>query len=134
LPNSASASESPPAPIALTLNMTGLRGAGGVIKIAICRADTGFPDCGKQAVLTTSINATGRAFTTTLALPPGQYAISAFHDRNANGKLDTMLGIPREGFAFSRNPPLRFRAARFDEAKFELSKPLELSLDFKHVL
>lgn len=114
--------------------MTGLRAAGGVIRIAICRADTGFPDCGKKAVLTAGVNATGRTVTTTLALPPGQYAISAFHDRNANGKLDTMLGIPREGFAFSRNPPMRFRAARFDEARFDLSGPLELSLAFKHVL
>lgn len=49
---------------------------------------------------------------------PGVYAIAAFHDANHDGKLDTLLGVPREGFAFSRNPELRPRAPRFIEASF----------------
>jgi uncharacterized protein (DUF2141 family) len=37
-------------------------------------------------------------------LPPGLYGVSAFHDENNNGKLDTtLLGIPTEGFGFSRD-------------------------------
>ena len=35
-------------------------------------------------------------------------------------RLDTLLGIPREGFAFSRNPPIRFGAPRYDEASFRV--------------
>ena len=31
-------------------------------------------------------------------LPPGRYAVNAFHDENDNGKLDTnLVGIPSEG-------------------------------------
>src|ERR1700719_235081 len=37
-------------------------------------------------------------------LSPGTYAITAFHDENSNGKLDTnFFGFPLEGFAFSNN-------------------------------
>ena len=45
------------------------------------------------------------------------HCLPAFHDRNNNGRLDKSMGIPREGFAFSRNPPLRMRPATFDEAR-----------------
>src|SRR5438105_1664158 len=35
-------------------------------------------------------------------LPPGTYAIGAFHDENANDHLDTnFLGLPLEGYALS---------------------------------
>jgi uncharacterized protein (DUF2141 family) len=35
-------------------------------------------------------------------LPPGEYAIAVFHDRNGNGRLDTnVMGMPTEPAAFS---------------------------------
>ena len=37
-------------------------------------------------------------------LPAGRFAVAVFHDENDNEELDTnLLGIPREGYAFSRN-------------------------------
>ncbi|MDV7400114.1 DUF2141 domain-containing protein, partial [Arthrospira platensis SPKY1] len=40
----------------------------------------------------------------TLELPKGAYAVSAFHDINNNGKLDTNpFGIPKEPYGFSNN-------------------------------
>ena len=54
-------------------------------------------------------------------LPPGRYAVSLFHDENGNGKLDTIAGIPREGFGFSRNPPIRFGPPRFNSARFTVA-------------
>jgi uncharacterized protein (DUF2141 family) len=37
-------------------------------------------------------------------LPPGTYGVTAFHDENRNGKLDTnFFGFPLEGFAFSND-------------------------------
>ncbi len=37
-------------------------------------------------------------------LPSGTYAIAVIHDENMNGKLDTTwLGIPTEGYGFSRD-------------------------------
>jgi uncharacterized protein (DUF2141 family) len=53
-------------------------------------------------------------------LPRGDYAIAVIHDENGNAKLDTLAGIPREGFGFSRNPPIRFGPPRFAAARFTL--------------
>lgn len=53
-------------------------------------------------------------------LPPGRYAVSVIHDQNGNGKLDTnLLGLPTEGYGFSRDArgtmgPPSFEAAAFD--------------------
>src|SRR4029077_15762338 len=35
-------------------------------------------------------------------LPPGTYAVGAYHDENGNGRLDTSpIGLPVEGYALS---------------------------------
>ena len=37
-------------------------------------------------------------------LPPGGYAVAAFHDRNGDGELSrNILGIPTEPYGFSNN-------------------------------
>ncbi len=54
-------------------------------------------------------------------LPPGNYALSLFHDENSNAKLDTMLAIPKEGFGFSRNPKIRFGAPAFNQVAFPVA-------------
>jgi len=54
--------------------------------------------------------------------PPGQYAVSCFHDLNGNGKLDTnWAGIPTEPYGFSNNARPKFRAPKWAEAAFALS-------------
>ena len=56
------------------------------------------------------------------ALPRGDYALAVIHDENGNARLDTIAGIPREGFGFSRNPPIRFGPPRFAAARFDLGR------------
>ncbi len=58
-------------------------------------------------------------------LPHGTYAVAVIHDENSNAKLDTFAGIPREGFGFSRNPPIRFGAPRFAAARFAVESDAE---------
>ena len=55
-------------------------------------------------------------------LPPGTYAIAAFHDANGNGKFDkNLLGWPLEGFGFSNNAHVSFfRPPSFATASFTL--------------
>jgi uncharacterized protein (DUF2141 family) len=54
-------------------------------------------------------------------LKPGDYAFRYFHDENNNGKLDkNMLGIPREGFGFSNDPPIMVGEPSFDKWLFNL--------------
>jgi uncharacterized protein (DUF2141 family) len=50
---------------------------------------------------------------------PDVYAISAFHDENDNGKLDTgLFGIPTENWCASRDAKGTFGPPSFDDAKF----------------
>ena len=50
-------------------------------------------------------------------LPPGRYAVSAFHDENGNGDLDAnVLGIPKEGYGFANDPPTPFGPPDFEAA------------------
>ncbi len=122
-----------PRSVELTVAVAGLRSHEGVIRIAVCAPDTGFPQCRQRAVANLVIPA-GQTAEAHILLPPGSYAVSAFHDRNNNGRLDKSMGIPREGFAFSRNPPLRMRPATFDEARLEVDRPLRTTVQLRHLL
>ena len=61
-----------------------------------------------------------RVVATMTQLQPGTYALTVVHDENLNHKLDTTLGIPREGFGFSRNPVVRFGAPKFRQVDINL--------------
>jgi uncharacterized protein (DUF2141 family) len=48
---------------------------------------------------------------------PGRYALSFIHDENDNKKLDTnLIGIPKEGFGYSKDAMGRFGPPKFDDA------------------
>ena len=61
-----------------------------------------------------------------LSLPPGEYALSIFYDRNDNGELDTnFIGIPREPVALSNNARPKFGPPKYEDAVFTLgAEPL----------
>jgi len=106
---------------AVEIDLDGLRNSKGVIQACLLRDRKRFPDCkaDPQAIKLTVPASSGRLMFTDLE--PGEYAIALFHDENANGKLDTLLGIPREGFGFSRNPVVRFGAPRYDQVSIEIA-------------
>jgi uncharacterized protein (DUF2141 family) len=52
-------------------------------------------------------------------IAPGSYGLSAFHDENVNGKLDTnLLGIPSEDYCASNEARGTFGPPSFDSARF----------------
>ena len=53
-------------------------------------------------------------------IPDGTYAISAFHDKNKDKKLNTFLGIPTENYAASNNAPSKFGPPKWKDAKFDV--------------
>jgi uncharacterized protein (DUF2141 family) len=62
----------------------------------------------------------GRAVCRFDDVPPGVYAITAFHDENDDQRLDRgLLGIPREPYCMSRNARRAFAAPRFADASFQ---------------
>lgn len=53
-------------------------------------------------------------------MTPGEWSLLLIHDSNQNGKLDKRFGIPREGFGFSGNPPIRFGPPSASDVHFEV--------------
>ena len=52
---------------------------------------------------------------------PGTYGLAGYHDENGNGKHDTnFIGLPIEGYGFSRDAPVRLAPPAFDDARFEV--------------
>lgn len=68
-------------------------------------------------------------------LPSADYAVAMIHDENGNGRLDTIMAMPREGFGFSRNPAIRFGPPRFDSARFAVTGgPVAEQVKVKYLL
>jgi uncharacterized protein (DUF2141 family) len=119
----------------LEVTITGIRANTGVIRLALCPPQGGFPDCKARVVRTATLPIIDRSARTVLTgLAPGPYAVSLFHDANSNNKLDTFVGIPREGYGFSRNPGFRPRAPRFDETRIEVSGRASTTISLRYIL
>jgi uncharacterized protein (DUF2141 family) len=105
----------------LTVQIDGLRSGEGQVMVAIFSQDLNFPD-GDYADEWVKKPARAGAVTVEFGgLPPGPYAIGAFHDENGNGKLDTsVIGWPKERYALSNDVRLSFHRPRFDECAFPI--------------
>ncbi|MCH2223849.1 MAG: DUF2141 domain-containing protein [Crocinitomicaceae bacterium] len=67
------------------------------------------------------------------SLKKGQYVITAIDDENANNNLDRVLGIPKEGYAFSNNVK-GFILPAYHRLQFQLSESKKhLSLKVQYV-
>jgi uncharacterized protein (DUF2141 family) len=65
-------------------------------------------------------------------LRPGDYAISTFHDKNDNEKLDTnFIGIPVEMYGFSNNAKGSFGPPSFGKAKVLVENDKKLSINLR---
>src|SRR5512142_3223010 len=75
----------------------------------------------------------GRALCVFRHVTPGTYGISAFHDANNNGRLDTnFLGMPTEDYCASRNARGILGPPSFADAKFSYKgKVLRLAVSMK---
>ena len=113
-----------------------LRNLRGVVQICLTGKAATFPDCAKDSrAITRTVPARNAASISFDGLPPGEYALALFHDENGNKKLDTFLGIPREGYGFSRNPAVHFGPPRFQQARFEVSGGIaRLSIRMQYLL
>ena len=115
-----------PAPLtSLEIDVTGMRSAKGLIRICLTADPQNFPQCiDDRHAVKRSVPA-GQHNIRFDGLAPGNYAAALIHDENSNAKLDTLMGIPREGFGFSRNPPIGFGPPRFTAAQFALGAVAE---------
>lgn len=105
----------------LTVEVSGLRNQNGTLCLSLFSSEQGFPNQSARAVATRCVKAK-EAVATFDQLSPGRYAVAVIHDSNSDGKLNTgFLGIPKEGFGFSRNPRIGTRAPSFRDTAFLFS-------------
>ncbi|KQS05092.1 hypothetical protein ASG11_01815 [Sphingomonas sp. Leaf357] len=105
----------------LHVDVAKLRNAKGMLRLCLTADPKNFPACVDDARAVTRSVPASQPDMVFAGLPAGDYALAVIHDENGNNKLDTMLGIPREGFGFSRNPTITFGPPRFTAARFTLT-------------
>jgi uncharacterized protein (DUF2141 family) len=109
--------------LTVDIQLSGLRNAKGAVLVCLTANPKAFPDCSKDSSATRAKVITGQAGHMRFAVPhSGSYAIAIIHDENGNGKLDTTMGMPKEGFGFSRNPTIMFGPPKFKAASFAVGE------------
>lgn len=95
----------------------------GVIRVLVFNQAEGFPEEPKKAFKALSIPVKNSSAQTTISgLPPGEYAVSVFHDEDADGIFKkNAVGLPIDSYGFSNNPTLFFGPPSFSKCKIKVS-------------
>jgi uncharacterized protein (DUF2141 family) len=107
----------------ITVVITGLRNADGEVLISLYNKAEGFPRDRSTIIRAAAVTPDGSGQVTTVFedLPFGDYAIAVLHDEDlSQGMSFGRLHLPKEGYCFSNNVKVRFKAPKFKKAKFSL--------------
>ena len=118
----------------LQIQINKIKSDKGNILVSVYNNAKGFPYDGASCILMFSMRAAqGSVSITTKELTPGKYAIALFHDVDGNQKLTTnMLGIPKEGYAFSNDASNFFGVPSFKDASFQFTRDTSIVINMKH--
>ncbi len=109
----------------LTVEIDGLRNKVGQVCASIFAGSQGFPS-NRDRILQrqcTKIDDTSLKISFD-NLKAGNYAVAVMHDQNSDLDLNrNNLGMPVEGFGFSRNPEVRTSAPKFSDAAIFVAGP-----------
>lgn len=111
-----------PAALVLDVEIEGMRNHRGQIHACLTRNPAHFPDCRRDPeALRESVAAASR-HVQFKGFRPGTYALTILHDENSNGRMDKVVGVPKEGFGFSQNPIVRFAPPSFERVRIALTR------------
>jgi uncharacterized protein (DUF2141 family) len=104
----------PAAAATLVVRVEGIESHDGEILVAVC--DKGFDEAGCPSGMRRRPGGSVEEFVFK-GLPPGHYAVAAYHDLDGDGQLDrNALSLPEEPYGFS-NDVGRFRPPDFEAAR-----------------
>jgi uncharacterized protein (DUF2141 family) len=121
----------------VTITVTGLRNTNGVVIACMTQDAHRFPRCRDDAASHRANVPAGEQVTLVFDhVTPGTYAIALLHDENRNGRADRALSmIPREGFGFSRDAPVRMGPPSFESASFAVAaSPITQTIRMRYML
>jgi uncharacterized protein (DUF2141 family) len=117
--------------VTLTVTISGLKNDTGFVQVGLFNSEGTFLKTAYKGV-SSGIKSHG-ATVTFLNIPKGKYAISAYHDKNKNAKLDTnFMGIPSEDFACSNDAKGFMGPPKYEDAKFDLNKDSKIEVKFNN--
>jgi uncharacterized protein (DUF2141 family) len=130
------AADQPAASSHVHLEITGVRSDKGKVQVCMTARPERFPKCqGDREAHTRSVPASGTVTLDFGHVAPGRYAIAVLHDENGNGKVDRALGLmPKEGFGFSRDAPVRMGPPSFEQASFQVTTDVEQTIRMRYML
>lgn len=117
----------------LTVTLRNVRDASGALRAGLYRDPATFRKEDK-AVSVAQVNAAaGEVNLVFRDLPPGRYAIMAYHDENGDGTLNRRFGMfPTEGYGLSNNPQVSGPPA-FEDSAFEITAPAAtIAIDLRY--
>ena len=104
----------------ITVHIYGLRNADGHVRVALFSGKSGFPNNAKKALIVGVISVKdGTAGVRFDNIPPGEYAVSTYHDENDNKELDEDQSFkPTEGFGTSKDAQGTLGPPKYQDASF----------------
>lgn len=105
----------------VTVNVSNLRNVKGQLMVCLTANPKAFPDCRKDAKAKKKLVSASTKSMVFSGVAPGTYAVAIVHDENKNNKMDLAIFMPKEGFAFSRNPKIGMGPPKFKSASFAVS-------------
>ncbi len=121
----------------VTIDVSGLRNKVGTVYLCMTAKPKVFPrGCDSDPERrVAAIKASDAGSLTLRDVAPGRYAIVLLHDENGNKRMDMSLFLPKEGFGFSRDAPVRMSAPKFDAAAFDVTagKPVHMTMKVRYI-
>ena len=117
----------------LDIELTGIENDHGLVRVAVCTPETfttkhcpfGGAAPAKPGSVVVSVD----------GIPPGRYAVQAYHDEDGDGRLRrSLFGIPTEAIGFSRDARVRLGAPSFEDAAIDVAEPATATrLRLRHI-
>ncbi|WP_442679159.1 DUF2141 domain-containing protein [Sphingomonas sp. ASY06-1R] len=106
-----------PSEAPIEVDVSGVRSAQGLVRVMVCPKETFMKACPWSASTPAKV---GQVTVVVHGVPPGHYAVQAYHDADSNDKLDqNWIGIPREGIGFSNDAMSHLTRPKFTVAAFD---------------
>lgn len=107
----------------VVITVTDVRSTKGVIRACMTTRSDIFPKCVNDPnAHRTVVPATTKEIRFT-GVKPGSYGIALLHDENNNGKADRAMGMmPKEGYGFSRDAPVKMAPPKFADAVIQVGE------------
>ena len=116
----------------LTVHLNGLKSAEGNVRVGLYADPQSFRKEARAFAIRQLPASPGRLDVRFTDLPPGRYAVMAYHDADSNGELNRRFGMfPTEGYGLSNNPVISGPPA-FAESAFEVAGSREIEIDIRY--